>query len=274
MARAPEAWTVRPFAVEGENVHGTAEIDEEGYIEFTETGHITVYDWSVAPDLPYDLAAIRHDVDILGFVKRWGFLHSLEDEDRDPPTVEEFMYESLAMNFMLYRYGLVSGDISSAATKCGIVEYWLGVYSGAMGADLRSWLWHPDKRPIEQGLVDRLLKTGDIEEMALDIREEVQEDLWEQLPSVEVSIQSINRIEWPDDNAPPGPFLLTAYTKELLGRAYLEVALEMTAGTKLGACPEDGRMFAVRDPRQVYCSSQCAGRARYRRFYERRRQPT
>lgn len=269
MPRAASAWTVRPFHVEGESWHGPAEIDD-GFVEFAGE-RATSYDWSVAPELPYDLAAIRHEVDILGFVKRWGFLRSWDNDEHYIPTVEEFMDHSLAMNLTLYLYGLVSGASSESSNR-GVFEYWAGVYTGAIDEDLQSWLWNPARRAQIAEQVDQLARTADLETMAFDIRDELEEDVQEMLTDVEVSIHSLNWMEWPNNDPPPGNFLLTAFPKDLLGRAYLEVALEMTAGTKVAACPDDGRMFAVRDPRQIYCSSQCAGRARYRRFSERRKQ--
>jgi hypothetical protein len=251
-------------------VRGPAEILDDGLVVFADHDRLEGYDWAIAAQLPYDLAAIRHAADILGFVRRWGFLHDAEDEEAALPTVEEFEYEAVRIGYVLYLYALLArrGD---PATERALVEYWLGVYEGALSRT-REWLWHPDNRPISADDVTRHLRTADLNEMAIDVREALEESLWNYLPAVEVSVRSLDFAEWAtDEPEPPGEFLLTSLPRDLLSRAYLEVALEMTAGVPVAACPEDHRMFAVRDPRQIYCSSQCAGRARFRRFANRRR---
>lgn len=120
--------------------------------------------------------------------------------------------------------------------------------------------------------LERLARTANYEEMAIDIREELEEDLWDQIETTQLSIGSLDFFRpVKKEPAPPGDFVLTLRPPNLLARAYVEVALDMTGGVPVSACPVDGRPFPVRDPRQIYCSEQCAGRARYRRFATRKK---
>jgi hypothetical protein len=183
------------------------------------------------------------------------------------------------MNYVLYLYGLVAGP-RSPATDRALAEYWAGDYSGVLpagvftGADLqelRAWLWNSHSRPVTAELVARVQTNADLEQIAIFVREELADEL-QMGTRVWMSLHSLDFIDWPTgEPEPPGQFLLTSRPDDLLARAYLELALEMTAGVAVSACPEDGRMFAVRDPRQVYCTTQCAGRARYRKWAQRKK---
>jgi hypothetical protein len=69
-----------------------------------------------------------------------------------------------------------------------------------------------------------------------------------------------------------GDFALTAYAPTLLGMAYHQLALTLNQRVPLRSCVECGRYFEVKDKRQRFCSSTCSGRARQRRFMERKEQ--
>ena len=62
----------------------------------------------MASELPYDLAGIRHPADVLGFVRRWRFLHSAEEDEEAEATVEEFETEALHIGYVLYLYSLIA----------------------------------------------------------------------------------------------------------------------------------------------------------------------
>lgn len=277
---APLSWGLRALRVDqGDWQRGTVQLldnpDGETWIEWVEDDPAAaIYDWSIAPTLPYDLAAIRHPVDVLGFVKRWGLLHADDDEDAAFPTVEEFMRESLTMNWLLYLYGLLRPGHNAADTRRSLAEYWVGVVTGEFSKGTRAWLNDPQRRRTAPELIDRYADRADIEEMKIDVREILEEEVRERLlEDVPLSISNLDFFDASsaDDTPPPGEFVLTMWPRDLLARAYAELAMHMTAGVPVATCPEDGRVFAVQDPRQMYCSTQCAGRARYRRFTERKR---
>jgi hypothetical protein len=248
--------------------------DGETWLQWVDDAHIDIYDWSIAPSLPYDLAAIRHPVDVLGFVKRWGLLHDRDDDNAPWPTVEAFMRESLTMNWLLYLYGLLRPGHDEQATRRSLAEYWVGVATGEFGRGTRTWLNDPRRRKTAPDLIDMYEEDADVEQMKIDVREILEEEVRERLLNdVQLSISNLDFFDASsaEDTQPPGEFVLTLWPRNLIGRAYAELAMQMTAGIPVAMCPEDGRVFAVHDPRQIYCSTQCAGRARYRRFSKRKK---
>ena len=125
--------------------------------------------------------------------------------------------------------------------------------------------------------IDALLDGADLDAMVEDIRTEIlEEELWDiEQRRAKLSLRRTDAVaemlgaEVKD--MPPGNYVLTIICEDLLARAYVQIAMEVTRGIPVEICPVDGRVFAVRDPRQRYCSPQCAGRARYRRFAEKKR---
>jgi hypothetical protein len=271
------SWGMHAFRVEGEWWRGPARLSGDGdeqYIEWSDIERIEPYSWLVAGQLPYDLAAIRHEADVLGFVRKWGLLREDDDEERDPFGVEDFRAESLAMNYLLYLYGLTRPPRPGPEAQRALIEYWVGVYSGHVHSNRAEWLEDPERgRQLDPKEITAVGKRADFGEMLIDVREVLEEDVREQLHEIPLSLSSLDFFEeaMPGETPPPGEFVLTAWPRDLLARAYIELAREMTAGARVAQCPEDGRIFPVRDPRQIYCSTQCAGRARYRRFAERSR---
>jgi hypothetical protein len=264
---------MRAVRVEGEWTRGNARWDEDGEIvELVDDDRLELYDWRIAPQLPYDLAAIRHPVDVLAFVKRWGPLHGTEEEPDALIDVDDVMSAGLDMNWLLYLYGLIRPSVSDPDARDRMAEHWGALYAGEWGGSLRRWLHEPSTRNVPRDVQEHILRSFDFEQLAIDVRQEIEEEFWDQVEQTTFSVRSLDYLEpLPDEAEPPGDFMLTARPNDLLARAHVEVALQMTAGVTVGTCPEDGRIFAVRDPRQIYCSDQCAGRARYRRWAERNR---
>jgi hypothetical protein len=264
---ADTSWGTRAVRAEGEWIRGTARVIDDVVIELLDDGRAEVYDWTIAPTLPYDLAAIRHPAEVGGFVRKWGLLHGDEDDPVEGlPSIDGFMREAFRMNWLLYRCALVR----PGSDRRQLAEYWAGFYTGVLNA---KWLQDPRRgRNLPPGFLDRVARKADYKEMAIDVREGLEEDIWEYVERASLSIRSLDFFETAiGEPKPPGDFILTARPPNLLVRAYVEVAFEMTGGVSVSVCPTDGRVFPIRDPRQIYCSSQCAGRARYRRFAERRR---
>lgn len=273
MTASARSWGMRAVRVAGDWTRGNARMEDDDVALLLFDGQLELYDWTVAPQLPFDLAAIRHPVDVLGFVKRWGVLYGTEDEPEAIIEISEYMRAAVEMNWLLYRYGLIRPSTTDPAARRRLAEYWAGLYSGVLINDVRRWVQEPRAREVTHDLVQQLARTADFDEMAIDVREALEEDLWDHVEETAFSISSLDFYEPLRGEAePPGDFILTARPSNLLGRAYVEVALDMTAGVSVAACPDDGKIFAVRDPRQVYCSDQCAGRARYRRWAQKQRQ--
>jgi hypothetical protein len=281
-----EPWELRPIFVERSDysVRGPGVIDD-GMVDI-DFDHVEFYDWSRAESLPYDLAAIRHEADILGFVRRWGLLGTTSDEpdESNPEPTEDWWDAARNINFLLYLHALVDkyerGTLTSARD---VAEFWAGIYTGSVfgndGSDTTLWKWLTEPTEREQKTSEAIgsLLNGDLDVMVEDIRTEIlEEELWEiERQPVKLSVRRIDSLAEElgidEHEMPPGNYALTVRCDNLLARAYVQLALEVTRGVPAEICPEDGRVFAVRDPRQRYCSPQCAGRARSRRFAQKKR---
>lgn len=279
-------WDARALLPAGEWVRGVALVDDlEVTLDLEDANdRLELYDWSDAETLPYDLAAIRHEADIRGFVRKWGLLGTTgsASDQTWPEPLSDWFKAALDMNFVLYLYAISNkasrGDLETASA---VAEFFSGFYSGAIYAQRAKWLTKPSEREKLSGkhfdVVALRQDDSNLEYMVDEIREILEEEMWDGLTETsELSIRRLSSLS--DDGAfdgttpPPGDFILEVKCQDLLTRAYVQVALEMTSGVPVEVCPEDGRIFAVRDPRQKYCSPQCAGRARYRRFADQKRQ--
>jgi hypothetical protein len=274
----PSSWGFRAIQIVGEWERGTMrtyEADDFTWLDWIDERPFETYSWTIATRLPYDLAAIRHPVDVLRFVKSWGLLHSYDDEDENPilPTVEEFMHESLHINWLLTLYGFLRPGHDHEATRRSLAEYMVGIFMGEFARSAREWLTDPQGRNVDLDLIERYARGADVEQMQIDVRDILQQELHESpLRNVELSLGNLDDFESsPTEGSPPGDFALSVLPRDLLARTYAELAMQMTEGIPVATCPVDGSVFAVRDPRQIYCTTQCAGRARYRRFAEKRK---
>jgi len=68
-----------------------------------------------------------------------------------------------------------------------------------------------------------------------------------------------------------GTFGFTVQTPNLVALAYHELAMAITNRAPMSKCPVCGRFFVVKDARQEYCTPTCAGRARYRRWADKKK---
>jgi hypothetical protein len=90
-------------------------------------------------------------------------------------------------------------------------------------------------------------------------------------------IAAVNRglagaaLEISADNEPSRGYTVSPQFPDLLACIYSDLALVLVEELPLARCLECGGPFVVHDGRQRYCSERHGGRARYRRFNERRR---
>lgn len=272
-------WEIRPIVVEASDyaVRGPAVI-KDGIVDFADYDTLEIYNWTDAESLPYELAAIRDEADILGCVRRWGLLGTQAEspEISMPEPLEDWWQAARSMNFMLYLYALVDKyERGTLGSRREVAEFWAGVFSAKVNW---SWLAKPDER--EQMLdmrIEAIQERADLDVLVEDIRTEIlEEELWD-LENQRAKL-SLRRTDTVAEmlgaevrDMPPGNYVLTILCEDLLARAWIQLAMEVTRGVPAEICPVDGRVFAVRDPRQRYCSPQCAGRARYRRFAEKKK---
>lgn len=182
------------------------------------------------------------------------------------------MRESLTMNWLLYLYGLLRPAGDPGATRRALAEYMVNAFT--TGTVTRQWLTDPRRRGTSAALIEHYARRANTESMRQDLREILDEEIRGRLQAdVPLSISNLDsfELEDPNESPPPGDFVLCMWPRDLLARAHAELAMIVTAGVPVATCPEDSRVFAVHDPRQSYCSKQCAGRARYHRFSSRKR---
>jgi hypothetical protein len=183
----------------------------------------------------------------------------------------DWMSEVVHLNWMLFLYATL--EKARSGDHEGLVRmelYRHAMYTGNLGSLARD-LMRPRSSSLPLSPDDVLPADVERDEMLLlDIEDELAQRLSGRLDEkVTLRIGQVGEREWRAET-PPGDFILEAEPVHLLARAHLQLALEMTEQqTSLSVCPEDGRIFPVRDPRQRYCSPRCAGRVRQRRFAER-----
>jgi len=228
-------------------VRGRASLDGE-YVVLDRT-RSSEYQPLSTTDLVFDLAAIRRPSDALPFVRRYGLLFHGPNatESREPWTDWERVSGLLSGLLHLYvvLQKAIRGDV-------------------AANHELRT-RWGE----LIQRLYEQVAETDEVfYQQATDFLA-----YWTShgLENVEFGIDAAARYE-KDGKAygGVGDFVLTARPPNLVGYAYHQLALLLSRGVEGARCPECGRVFVVKDRRQRFCSPQCAQRARYRRWKERK----
>jgi hypothetical protein len=257
------------------------------WIYFEDDARWELYEPSRQRGVLYDLTSLREPADALGFLKRWGLLwHSGAsqggDEVLEPELLSDWFHAARELERLLHLYALYrKGLIRDEAGVRALARYFASLYTGLLyAADPVAWQPTTDEQrdTFRSALEAWSSEDADIDEMLEDVWDELTGELHERLWSkegteVKLSVFSVRELDNVDQK-PPGEFALIARVPNLVELAYYELALEMTEGTVLEICPEDQKIFPVRDPRQRYCTPQCAGRARYRRYAERKKAAT
>lgn len=264
---------------------GLAHLDGDDDI-LLDPERVAWYEPSQERGLVFDLAAVRQPADALGFARKWGLLEvgntelELADEDRRE-SVEDWLGVARNLTWMLHRYSLIQRGVEGDAdAPRDLARHFFYTAIGTQQLFDGSWRT-VDANPTQQAQMaqvddESFLRGLDLEALISDVRDELAEDLRHELRewNVEFGVSPGDEEELVATGArPPTHFVITASTDTLIGAAYYELLLEITQGTRVGVCPEDRKIFAGRDPRQRYCSRQCAGRVRSRRFAQKRRSP-
>ena len=95
----------------------------------------------------------------------------------------------------------------------------------------------------------------------------LQTVLAEGMTGVEISVAPLFEVE---PEAGPGNLILAPLAPTLLALAYSRLAQFVVDKVAARPCEECHQFFEVRDVRQKFHSATCAGRARQRRFAERK----
>jgi len=223
-------------------------------------------------DVLFDLAAIRRPTDALGFVRRYGLLSSgasYNEPDEDNTFRESWNgweYVALRLSELMSLYNellLASGGDQSALEELETFwrddaeaaeerKSWRGDWTDE-GAVLLDW---PGFQRVGEGIPEGLLV-----DTALYIAQVLNRELGktDTRPSLDPNLHS------------PDHFRLSVSAYSLEAHAYYQLALYVATRAPLARCEDCGRLFPIRDKRQRFCSSQCGGRARYRRYAEKKR---
>jgi hypothetical protein len=229
-------------------LHGPARI--EGEFVVLDPSRARPYFPIAEQELVYDLAAVRRPQDALAFVQRYGLLTHGPDANEHREALSLFVKEALSVTFALTLYLSIRKAVGSEALAA----------SDAI-RELREFL--PEFLP-ELGVARKTTDHGVIDLASRTVAGLVNSGL----VGVESKIEHAGGYE----EGERGDFLLSARSPTLRGLIYHQLALLITTRFPLRTCAESecGRFFPVRDKRQQFCSATCSGRARQRRWAERR----
>jgi len=199
-----------------------------------------VGDW----DLLFDLAAVRRPADAVAFVRDHGLLRHGPGGAVLREPFSDWLETAYTLTNLLDLYNLVlgasAGDVASVET---LWETWV--------VRLRPLL---DPMPTTDGE----LLFGASHALAALVNQGLHE----------ARVQVASGVDWPVDGAARErnqvAFTLAPRTPDLLGLAYLSLAMLVTLKTPLRTCKGCRRRFVPRSPGQRYHDRACANQARVR----------
>jgi hypothetical protein len=200
-----------------------------------------------AGGLAYDLTGVTGPDEAVAFIRRWGLLRHGAFKGDKPlrESFDEWLSTVTIFRFTLVLYDLLqkalAGDEEALAE---LVDHW---------AD-------PIGVPFEEPATDR-------EGILAQCSALISAMITRGLAGSTLRLDSHVHIE--DD---PGTFVLGADSPDLVGFAYYELATIINMRMPVGRCEQCGRFFEVADPRQRFCGTACAGRARSRRYRQARKE--
>lgn len=228
-------------------LRGTARI-EGGFVTLDRdrAGHYSIFDREGfhAQGLLIALAGVRVPLDILPIVKRYGLLWHGPDAEEHRESLADWervtdLFRSLLRDYSIVR-GAAAGDLDALAQ--------LRKNARALGRPLIRERYD-DEPSIDDLIFDSNFAT------AIMITNGLQD-------------MEVRHLVLPDVDR---GFVFVPAVKNLEGFAWHELALIVTGNVPLESCLECRRFFTPKDQRQRYCSPQCSGRARYRRFADKKR---
>lgn len=207
------------------------------------------------PTLPFDLAGVRSPADAVDFVQRYGLLRQTQGfPDVARERFSEWEVEIALLNGVLRLVKLVrAADRGEQDAVTSLREH-----------------VDTERAPRIHGAPAGCSK----EDLIKAAGRAVASWLNFGLGGARVWIYSAAEVNTPTGPAgKPSEMFQVIQPPDLIGYAYYQLIRSMLKRVPLANCPEPqcGRVFAIFDPRQRYCSAACANRARQRRFAEKRR---
>ena len=241
----PPEWLRGPARLEGEHI-------------VLDTRRAERYPPMATTDLAFDLAAIRRPSDSLEFCRRYGLLWHGPDSEDYREEVSRWQDEALELTGVLQLNSAVRRAVAGdQAAVTEMRESWDPILASILDAP---------------GVSEHLGGTRD-DQLLIVASSFVATTVSEKLAGVEEGIGAAVDFIDPSGTVlgPPGAYIFTPHPQNLLGYAYHHVALLLVGREPTDVCLECGRFFLIADRRQQFCSKSCAGRARQRRWIQRRR---
>jgi hypothetical protein len=233
MRLAPSQWLRGPRA---RHEAGWIVLDPEGLERYMPLAE------AEGPALP--LARVREPADAVAFVRRFGLLQ--HGPGAEPPLREAFGEWLRAANLVSSILGYYRALQAAREGDTSLVQR-LETTAPWDWADVIGF-----EGPLRPG-VDPLQARIGILLAALVSK------------GLEGSQIAVDAAYMTHEGAGPDEFMYDIDTSDLLGFVYHDLAMKITARIPLRTCEQCSRFYPVSDPRQRFCSPECAGRARYRR---------
>jgi hypothetical protein len=199
-----------------------------------------------AGDMLFDLIAVDQSGDLLGFVRKYGLLWHVPDAVEHRESLEDWRVAvailRLTVNLLVDLADYISGDMSRTEA---IRENELVLSHAASG-----------KPPVLRDELARLASGA------------LAHAVTAGLGDVRTRVVADSEIQ---GGGEPGLFRYFHEPPHLFAHAFDAVSHLIVQSAPITRCPECGRFFEVLHGRQLYCTPRCAGRARYRRFADKKR---
>jgi hypothetical protein len=209
------------------------------------------------PDILFDLTGVREPADALGFVRRYGLLwHGADDEPEHRESFADWRRLIERVNAVLELYAITqeagAGNLEGIARLRGARE------ATAYGVRLLADKADAADKEVISAFIARLASH--------DLADSL--DSHRQLIGMEISLGLQHSGTTYEVFPTESGFVWMAHADNLEGYVWHQIASIVTEQQTLKTCDECGRFFEQKDARQRFCTSQCAGRARHRRWRE------
>jgi hypothetical protein len=200
--------------------------------------------------LAFDLAGAGDPERLIEFVERWGLLHHGDPQGELREDVSKMQESAHTFRTLLETYSV----LQQASRK----------EPGGMEAlrSLRKALALYFESPAASD-----------DELKFQASRMIAWRVSKGLRNVGSGLDAASRYISPEgETYPEDSFLLAARPNDLLGYAYHDLAMTLARSEPARRCEECGRTFRVTHKRQKFCDERCAGRARYRRWAQKRKE--
>lgn len=212
------------------------------------------YEPHETPDILLDFLRIEQPSDALDFVRGYGLLvHGPEDKEHREQFSEWLELREHIMAIMT------------------MIKLLARALTGEQEAITALWSeWEPQFRATYDG---RAVSDEDLLGRAtVMIAANVSLGMGDATQRLAAAIDYKKEIDSDEPMGPPGVFAWITIPSTVRGYIYYRLGSLLVSKAPLAECLECGHDFVVEDKRQQYCTPTCAGRARYRRWAQKRKE--